>query len=72
MNHQVSRDVTDAYLSTPALFDQLLEAQGLVSELILRSAGPSADGRLAQRLRDEVAVDRTPALARNLSQPAHS
>ena len=38
MNHQVSRDVTDAYLSTPALFDQLREAQSMVSELIVRSA----------------------------------
>ena len=46
MNHQVSRDVTDAYLSTPALFDQLREAQCTVSDLILRSAGQDPDGRL--------------------------
>jgi hypothetical protein len=57
MNHQVSRDVTDAYLSTPALFDQLREAQCTVSELILRSAGQGADGRLTRLLRDEVTVD---------------
>jgi integrase len=50
MNHQVSRDVTDAYLSTPALFDQLREAQRMVSDLILRSAGPDTDERLTQLL----------------------
>jgi integrase len=46
MNHQVSRDVTDAYLSTPALFEQLREAQRAVSDLIARSAGQDPDGRL--------------------------
>jgi len=50
MNHQVSRDVTDAYLSTPALFDQLREAQRMVSDLILRSAGSVSDDRLTQLL----------------------
>jgi integrase len=46
MNHQVSRDVTDAYLTTPALFDQLREAQHTVSELIVRSAGQPPDEKL--------------------------
>jgi integrase len=46
MNHQVNRDVTDAYLSTPALFDQLRDAQRTVSDLTMRSAGPNPDGRL--------------------------
>jgi site-specific recombinase XerD len=50
MNHQVGRDVTDAYLSTPALFDQLREAQREVSELIMRSAGQDPDRRLTQLL----------------------
>ena len=50
MNHQVSRDVTDAYLSTPALFDQLREAQRTVSDLILRSAGQDPDERLTRLL----------------------
>jgi integrase len=50
MNHQVSRDVTDAYLSTPALFDQLRDAQRTVSDLILRSAGQDSDKRLTQLL----------------------
>jgi integrase len=54
MNHQVSRDVTDAYLSTPALFEQLREAQRAVSELIVRSAGQDADLRLTQVLFAEV------------------
>jgi integrase len=54
MNHQVSRDVTDAYLSTPALFDQLREAQSTVSELIVRSAGQDPDRRLALLLVDEL------------------
>ena len=50
MNHQVGRDVTDAYLSTPALFDQLREAQRIVSDLIVRSAGQDADDRLTRPL----------------------
>jgi integrase len=50
MNHQVSRDVTDSYLSTPALFDQLREAQRAVSDLIVSSAGQDADGRLTRLL----------------------
>jgi integrase len=50
MNHQVSRDVTDAYLTTPALFDQLREAQHAVSDLIVRSAGQDPDGRLTRPL----------------------
>jgi len=50
MNHQVSRDVTDAYLSTPALFDQLREAQRTVSDLIIRSAGQDPDERLTRLL----------------------
>jgi integrase len=50
MNHQVGRDVTDAYLSTPALFDQLREAQREVSELIVRSAGQDPDRKLSQLL----------------------
>ena len=54
MNHQVNRDVTDAYLSTPALFDQLREAQRMVSDLIVRSAGQDPDGRLTRLLLDEV------------------
>lgn len=54
MNHQVSRDVTDAYLSTPALFDQLREAQSTVSDLIVRSAGPDPDKRLTVALRAEL------------------
>jgi integrase len=54
MNHQVSRDVTDAYLSTPALFEQLREAQRTVSELIVRSAGQDPDKRLTRLLFAEV------------------
>ena len=54
MNHQVSRDVTDAYLSTPALFEQLREAQRTVSELIVRSAGQDPDQRLTRLLVAEV------------------
>jgi hypothetical protein len=54
MNHQVSRDVTDAYLSTPALFDQLREAQRTVSDLIVRSAGPDSDERLTRLLLAEL------------------
>jgi hypothetical protein len=54
MNHQVSRDVTDAYLTTPALFDQLREAQRAVSDLIVRSAGQDPDGRLTRLLLGEV------------------
>jgi integrase len=54
MNHQVGRDVTDAYLSTPALFDQLREAQSTVSDLIVRSAGQHPDKRLAVALRAEL------------------
>jgi integrase len=58
MNHQVSRDVTDAYLSTPALFDQLREAQEMVSDLILRSAGRDADAKLTRRLQEDVKPSR--------------
>jgi len=54
MNHQVSRDVTDAYLSTPALFDQLRDAQRTVSDLIIRSAGQDPDGKLTRRLLENV------------------
>ena len=54
MNHQVSRDVTDAYLSTPALFDQLREAQHTVSDLIVRSAGADSDERLTRLLLAEL------------------
>ena len=54
MNHQVSRDVTDSYLSTPALFDQLREAQRTVSDLIVSSAGQDPDRRLTRLLLDEV------------------
>jgi integrase len=65
MNHQVGRDVTDAYLSTPALFDQLREAQRAVSELIVRSAGQDPDRRLTQLLVAEMpgeqASSNTPA-----------
>ena len=54
MNHQVSRDVTDAYLSTPALFDQLRQAQRTVSNLIARSASQDPDERLTRLLLSEV------------------
>jgi integrase len=54
MNHQVSRDVTDSYLSTPALFDQLREAQRAVSDLIVCSAGRDPDGRLTRLLFDQL------------------
>jgi integrase len=54
MNHQVNRDVTDAYLSTTALFDQLRDAQRTVSDLIIRSAGQHPDGKLTQRLLENV------------------
>ena len=54
MNHQVSRDVTDSYLSTPALFDQLREAQRTVTELIVRSAGQDPDRKLTRLPRDEL------------------
>jgi hypothetical protein len=68
MNHQVSRDVTDAYLSTPALFDQLREAQRTVSDLIVRSAGQDPDRRLTQLLLSEV---RGGSVSSGVS-PAHS
>ena len=50
MNHQINRDVTDAYLSTPALFDQLRKAQRTVPDLIIRSAGRDPDERLTRPL----------------------
>jgi hypothetical protein len=62
MNHQVNRDVTDAYLSTTALFDQLRDAQRTVSDLIIRSAGQDPDRRLTQRLAEEMPAP--PAMAR--------
>jgi hypothetical protein len=58
MNHQVNRDVTDAYLSTPALFDQLRDAQRTVSDLIMRSAGQNPDRRLTQCLSEEMPARR--------------
>ena len=80
MNHQVSRDVTDAYLSTPALFDQLREAQRTVSDLIVRSAGQDPDRRLTQLLLSEVrggsvssGVSPThSAISRNQARPIES
>ncbi len=68
MNHQVSRDVTDAYLTTPALFDQLREAQRTVSELIVRSAGQASDERLTQLLLGQL---RGAALSRAISSENH-
>jgi integrase len=65
MNHQVSRDVTDAYLSTPALFEQLREAQRAVSDLIVRSAGQDPDGRLTRLL-----VTQLPSGAASRSRPS--
>jgi hypothetical protein len=50
MSHQINRDVTDAYLSTPALFDQLREAQRTVSDVIIRRAGQDPDERLTRLL----------------------
>jgi hypothetical protein len=44
----------DAYLSTPALFDQLREAQRTVSYLIVRSAGENSEERLTRLLLAEV------------------
>jgi hypothetical protein len=66
MNHQVNRDVTDAYLSTPALFDQLRDAQRTVSDLIMRSAGQDPDRRLTQCLSEEMPARRKspPAMTR--------
>jgi integrase len=64
MNHQINRDVTDAYLSTPALFDQLRDAQRTVSDLIIRSAGQDPDGRLTQRLFEDVPSRRPSHLAK--------
>lgn len=52
MNYQVNRDVTDAYPSTPALFDQLRDAQRIVSDLVLRSTGQNPDARLTKLLVD--------------------
>jgi hypothetical protein len=46
--------VTDSYLSTPALFDQLREAQRAVSDLIVCSAGRDPDGRLTRLLFDQL------------------
>jgi integrase len=68
MNHQVSRDVTDAYLSTPALFDQLREAQRTVSDLIVRSAGQDPDERLTRLLLSEVRGGSVSSMV----SPAHS
>jgi integrase len=70
MNHQVSRDVTDAYLSTPALFEQLREAQRTVSELIVRSAGQDPDQRLTRLLVAEVSSGPTGSSVPVAGKPA--
>jgi hypothetical protein len=47
-------DYPPPYLSTPAPFDQLREAQRVVSDLIIRSAGQDPDGKLTRLLLDKV------------------
>jgi len=50
LNHQIDRDVTDAYASPGEMSDELREAQEAVSGFIIKNVGADADARLTARL----------------------
>ncbi len=50
LNHQIDRDVTDAYASPGEMSTELRELQEAVSEFIVKNVGAEADARLTARL----------------------
>ena len=55
MNHKISKDVHESYMTLGAMFDQLREASEAVSAYILKHLPKGAEKQLTRRLRDQLA-----------------
>ena len=55
MNHAISADVHQSYMTPGSMFDQLREASEAVSTYIMRHLPKGAERQLTQRLRDQLA-----------------
>jgi hypothetical protein len=55
MNHKISKDVHESYMTLGAMFDQLREASEAVSAFILRHLR-GAEKQLERRLREQLAA----------------
>jgi hypothetical protein len=54
MNHAISADVHESYMTPGSMFDQLRAASVAVSTYIMRHLPKGAERQLAQRLRDQL------------------
>lgn len=55
MNHKISKDVHESYMTLGAMFDQLREASEAVSAYILKHLPKGAEKQLTRRLREQLA-----------------
>jgi hypothetical protein len=55
MNHAISADVHQSYMTPGSMFDQLREASEAVSTYIMRHLPKGAEQQLTRRLRDQLA-----------------
>ena len=54
MNHKISKDVHESYMTLGAMFDQLRDASEVVSAYILRHFPKGAEKQLERRLREQL------------------
>jgi hypothetical protein len=55
MNHKISKDVHESYMTLGAMFDQLREASETVSAYIFKHLPKGAEKQLTRRLREQLA-----------------
>jgi hypothetical protein len=54
MNHTISADVHQSYMTPGSMFDQLREANEAASTYIMRHLPKGAEGQLTRRLREQL------------------
>ena len=55
MNHKISKDVHESYMTLGAMFDQLREASEVVSAYIFKHLPKGAEKQLTRRLQEQLA-----------------
>jgi hypothetical protein len=56
MNHAISADVHQSYMTPGSMLDQLREASEAISTYIMRHLPKDAEKQLTRRLRDQLAA----------------
>ena len=56
MNHKISKEVHDAYMTPGAMFDQLRDASEAVSAYVLRHLPKGIEKQLGRRLREQLSA----------------